>query len=321
MLSYPFAVPPVRRMRLARLVPEFFALLVWGVFLWVWLQPGSGSRLGLWESLGLSGQRFAVESSSAWLGASLSRAAAVAADLAGPLLVFAPIAFVATGFSIERRSGTLESILLTSTHHDRIVRGRFLFVSLPWLRLVAYLLPIYALLAAEPLLTMSCTGWSLPWMKLSGGLLLLGNVRGEYIWETAVTSGPSAHTLFLAVMRLLHDLSAMVLSMAVAFHVSLRARTLARAVVWSFALVPPVLLVVVGPELVWMIAALLLPQIFVSVKIYWLTIVAVLAARWALALGLLRRDARNFDAYVLGQLPDAGGAGRRFRGRRTRQSI
>lgn len=320
-MEYPFAVPPVRRMLLVRVLPELFAAAVWGLFLWIWLQDASGLRLGLWETLGLGASRFAVVESRDVVGASLSRAAAVCAEVSAILLVLAPIAFVAPAFSVERQGGTLEAMLLTSTHHENIVTGRFWYVALPWFRLVIYFLPFYALLVLEPLLTIGCSGWSMPWLNLCGWTASLGRVTGSFVWENAVTPGPSPHTGFLAAMRLLHDVSAMLLAMVVTFHVSMRARNLARALIFSFLLAPPAVVLMAGPDTVWLLLASGLPGSFLGVRAYWLVVVVVIALRWGGAFGLLRRSAGNFDAYVLGEETGAPARARRRRGEPKAQSI
>ncbi len=320
-MKYPFAVPPVRRMWLVRILPELFAAAVWGLFLWIWLRDDSGLRLSMWESIGVGGARFGTVDSAKFLGASLSRAAALCADVAALVMILAPLVFIAPAFSCERQGGTLETMLLTSTHHQTIVKGRFWFVSLPWFRLVLYFLPLYVLLAFEPLLTVGCASWSVPWLKLCGWTIKMGKVTGAFVWENAVTPGPSAHSAFLVAMRLLHDLSAMLLAMTVTFHVSMRSRTLARAVIFSFLLVPPAVLLLAGPDLIWLLAGTALPSAFLGVKAYWLVVLGVIAARWGGAFSLLRRSAENFDAYVLGEKP-GGPARMRCRQRSSKaQSI
>ncbi len=317
LVGYPLAAPPGGRRLPLRLAPELCALAVWGLFFYVWMTAEGPSRLGLWESLDLVASRFDVVPSGEHLSAGLSRAARLACAAGGFLMILAPVAFAASAFAAERERGTLEAMLLTSTHHNLLVRGRFWYVALPWFRLAGYLLPLYLLMGFEPLFTLSSSGWSVAWLNLLGWVARLGEVPGKFSWESAVTAGPAAHSFFLAAMRWMHDLSAMVLAAGAAFHVSLRARSTIRSAVVSFLLVPPLVAVVFSPDLVWLLVSAAAKSVFLHqpAQSYWLVALLVMALRWGAVFWMLGRSARNFDAYVLGEKPDPQGGGARARRR------
>ncbi|MHC4917826.1 MAG: hypothetical protein ACYTGB_20310 [Planctomycetota bacterium] len=323
LLAYPLSVPPVKRSRLERFAPEVAAAAVWLLFAWLCVRGIGEARLGLWEMLGLSAGRLSGGGvpAAGLLPRALAGAAQVSAQAAGLLMLAAPPVFVAASFAAERERGTLESIILTSAHHNRVVRGRFWFVSLPWLRLGAYLLPLYVLVGLEPILTMSCSGWSAPWLNLLGWLSTAGRQGGRFIWNDAVTPSGTVRSLFLAGMRWLHDFSAMFLCIGATFWISLRARTTIRAAVLGFLAAPVLVGVLFSPDFVWVLMTRLSGGAFLGrpVQYYWLAALAVMAARWGAVSTVLNRASRNFEAYVLGEKPDAGDArpGRR-RGRRIR---
>jgi hypothetical protein len=291
---------------------------VWLAFLGVWWRHQGVWPLGLWESLGIVSGRYDFVGIAEVVPVALSRAALVASEAGALLLIFAPVPFLASSFAAERETGTLESLLLTSTHHNLLVRGRFWSAALPWFRLALYLLPLYALVALEPMFTMSCSGWSVGWLNLLGWLVKLGKVPGTFVWAEAVTLAPSAHSFFLAGMRWLHDLSAMALAMGAAFWISLRARTTIRATVLGFLAVPPALLVAINPEMAWLLVSVVAKPVFLTrpVQYYWTAALAIMALRWGVLLGILRRASANLDAYVLGEKPDPLDARPRVRGRR-----
>jgi hypothetical protein len=306
LLKYPLAVPPVRRHLLVRLAPELATAMIVALFLVVWERSAGQLRFGLWESLGWMEGRFERSqfASPDILAAGISRAALIASEAAGLLMLVAPIPFVAASFAAERERGTLESVLLTSTHHNLVVRGRFVHVALPWCRMAAYLLPLYALIAFEPMFTMNCASWSVGWLNLMGWVL--GLARGT-VWTEALTRGPGPHAFFLAGMRWLHDFSGMMLVIAVTFFISLRARSTIRAALLSFLAVPALLVFLFNPDIYWLLGALALPDAFVSVRVYWLMALTVMAVRWGTAYSIVKRSERNFDAYVLGEKPDTDG--------------
>ncbi len=317
LLAYPLSVPPVRRSLLERFAPEMAAAAVWGLFAWLWLRGGPAGRLDIWEVLGLSSGRLGDGVQAAGLlPAGLAGAALIAAGASGAVMIMAPVIFVAASFASERERGTLESIILTSAHHNLVVRGRFLHFALPWLRLAGYLLPLYVLIGLEPITTMSCSGWSGPWLDLLGWLSSGCRQGGRFIWNDAVTPPGTVQALFLAGMRWLHDLSAMYLSIGAAFWISLRARTTIRSAVLAFLTAPVLAAVAFSPDFAWVLLTRVAGGLVLSrpVQYYWLVALAVMAARWGAVSTMLGRASSNFEAYVLGEKPDAHAARTRRRG-------
>jgi hypothetical protein len=229
--------------------------------------------------------------------------AALVYGLAGMVLVFVPVAFVAAAWAGERRRETLEGLVLTPVHRSLMVRGRFRAVAGPWLRLAVYLLPVYF---AAPLMaalsgelgsgiceySFGAAPWSVSWLTWLGGL------RGWYIEHLPANS---LHGWVLPGMRWVNDVSSLYFAAAVAYYCSVRAADHRRAAAWSYLVAGLGLFLALSPDCWWALGTLKARLLdgYVELRMYWLLTMAALALRVVIAVILLARVARNFDAYAL----------------------
>lgn len=306
-LTTPFALPPGRRSLWARFAPEWCALGITVIAVIVYflmrrypamilelafdahLTPGSP------ELTLLPPQRILIDHYLA--------AASLVYGLAGTLLIFVPVAVVASAWAGERSRGTLEPMLLTSTHHSLTVHGRFRVVALPWLRLALYLLPLYF---AAPLLAAAIPGsgireysfgaapWSVSWLTWLGGL------RG---WHVLNQPANSLHGWLLPALRWANDVSSLFFAAAVAYYFSVRTANPKRAAAWSYTAAGLGLIFVLSPDCWWVLSSLgvRLEEGYVDLRLYWLLMMLAVALRAVTSVILLARVASNFDAYVLGE--------------------
>ncbi|HOX08140.1 MAG TPA: hypothetical protein PK280_17220 [Planctomycetota bacterium] len=304
----PFARPPGRRSIWARFAPEWCALGVGlaaaAVYILMLRAPSLFIKLAV-------GFHLAPDQGVLWLQPKTVSpfhylaAASLVHGLAGLVLIFAPVAFIVSAWAEERRRGTLEPMLLTSTHHSRAVRGRFRFVALPWMRLALYLLPLHF---AAPLLASAfgeglreygfgAAPWSVP------ELFWLGNLRDWYMEDIPASS---LHGWLLPALRWGHDVSSLYFAAAVAYFFSIRTVEPRRAAVWSYGVAGLGVFVVLSPDCWWLLGTIVARREdgFFDMRFYWFLVLLAVALRATVSVMLVARVASNFDAYVLGEQPD-----------------
>jgi len=289
-LKTPLARPPGRRGLLRRFAPEWCALAVYAAF---FLQLLTGA---------LHGPRV-IDSA---LLDCIRVAAAAGYGLAGVCIVLGSAVTGALAWAGERERGAMDSLLLTSTDHRMLARGRFLHALAPWLRFLAWLIPLYV-----------CMG-------ISGFFALLLDLQDYYrlaplagacqTWLVSVRlnvheglhdfiSPPMWHVL-LGLLRLVNDLTVAVFACAAGFHIATRVRSAGRALLLSCLLIPFVLFTVFSAHdwveiLTYFCGSAYHP--WSVAKWYSLLGATMFAVRCCLAWVLVRSAARNFDAYVLGE--------------------
>jgi hypothetical protein len=114
-------------------------------------------------------------------------------------------------------------------------------------------------------------------------------------------------------MRWFHDFSSMSVGLVAAFLLSMRCRTIIRAVVWSLLSVPVLVVLVLGPDVAWLVVRRAFGSggLANDVQLYWTVTLTVLAVRWGVVCSAVGRCARRFDAYVLGERPESEGRRKR----------
>lgn len=279
----PLARPPGRRSWPRRLAPEICAFAVYGTLLALLIREAMG-------------------------GASL-----ISFGLAGLLLVLVPVGIGALALARERDHGTLDALLLTTASRRELVLGRFWRLVAPWLRLFLYLLPLYILIGCSGLFADAHKGSEKE--ILSFFCVFSHNFNFLYVslrWGYFHTGGaPHPWGIFLALLRWLNDFSIFMFAAAAAFHISARARSTGRAVLLAYLLVPLALGTVLGLHAWWVGANIwnvLDVEIAIMTTRYAVLAVGSLAGRILLTWLLLRRTARNFDWYALGERPPAAPA-------------
>jgi len=300
LLATPFARPPGRRSVWTRFAPEWCAAAVYLAFgaVLAWQRP-----------------EFEYQS----LTEALFKATSAAYALAGCLLLVVPVAAAAASLAAERRRGTAEAAVLSAHDHAAQAWGRFLWLVLPWGRLLLYLLPIYGVIAANNSLdygggssdylgfvAMSCVAPKPAVLILGWGF---GHELGRLHWH--------AVSFLVLVVRPLSDASILLFAAAWAYHISARSRSTVRSLVLSGLGIPAVLLTALSADSWWIlgVAAGYLDAVVSLLNWFALEeetfVVSVYAAlgglllvlRFGLAFWLVRRVARNFDAWMLGEKP------------------
>ena len=331
-LRTPFARPPGRRGLITRLAPELCALLVYGALVACYLLLRekflSGQVPMLCGLLPPPSTLLAVTGVPVPPLGNFHFAAAMAAALAGLLIIFLPVGPAAATLAAERERGTLEALLLTPTHHHRLARGRFWLVTLPWLRFALYLLPVYLAfpfyerflsgghtavvlggldgelrLSGPEIFDHGAAPWSMAWLKLLGGIFRADAWNeGFGYWLAHTIRADGAHGFLLPALRWAHDVSAGLFAAAVGFLISARAPTVRGALLYSYLLAPLALLTVLSPDVYWLFLSVL-PMVG-SAGGYWLVVLAMLVVRLLVIARLVARVADNLDAVALGELPE-----------------
>jgi hypothetical protein len=294
-MRLPLARFPGRRRLWSRFFPEICALAVYALGAAIFLVPAV-----YWDYL--------------VLGRSASRKAMEAASLtywaAAVILVFGPLIQSLNAWHRERSRGTAEALVLTPMDHGALVMGRYWHILLPWLRFMLWMLPLYLCLAVHPVMERIDRGNSSSWML--GGIYALGS-KGLFGTMVVATASPpedlSLLGLFLAAARWLVDVVALWLASSLGFHLSARARSRGGLAV-AYVLLP-LLLGTVACLNDWLMLPLdvlrrmgafglsrdAMAGIHITVGLL------ILIGSVFLSAAALRRTARNFDAYLLGEKP------------------
>jgi len=290
-------VAPERRGRLARLAPKVCALVVYAVFvIALFLAPaprGVTVFLGPvpWD------KRKIME----WVLRYTLPAAYLAA---GFLLFVVPLGLAAAAFARERDRGTMDALVLTPFDHRRLVWARFWRVVLPWLRFMLWLAPLYVLMAGS--------GFVREAVNFSEISIFIFVPKGFFCWilnEEISYFHLTWGGLALAFFRAVNDLSILFFVVGASLCISTRAKSAARAFVWSYLAVPFIAGSVLALDFWWGVAAINIRDFWGSWSerfaevIYSFLAISLMLARWLLAFGLAGRAARNFDAYATGERP------------------
>ena len=219
----------------------------------------------------------------------------------GGLLTFAAaITSASRALARERERGTLEALLLASVNRETLIRGRFWCVTVPWLRLFAYLLPLYLILTATDLLkagasgpdALICSAFSAFSSRFNLLFLLMVN-RVGLAWDNVRIWGG-----FLVLIRWLNHVSVFLFAAAASYWISARARSATAALLIS-AIVVPVALASFLALHELLVGAFLLDIILWQdwmVWLYALLAAICIAARILLTGYLLRRTTRDLVA-------------------------
>jgi len=238
--------------------------------------------------------------------------------LAGVLLFVIPMGLAAAAIAREHEKGTLEALLLTPASHTSLAWTRFWRLLGPWLRFAVYMLPLYGIMA--------CSGFLSESARLSEGTLRSGEVFLAFAPKPLIASvlwdygplicacgarGGDAQLTFsfwgtaLASLRLLTDLSVLSFVTAGAYYISARARSTARALVLSFLTVPLALTTALAFDfwiaMLWVEAGMAYYPYPVPSCVYMILAPLAVLLRFFLAWWLVRRVAKNFDAYATGE--------------------
>jgi hypothetical protein len=295
LMAVPFARPPGRRSLWARFAPEWCALLVYGVLY------ATSRRHCLpgypWASMWMPGMVYAYL-------------------CAGVLLLTVPVLMMAGAFAGEREGGEADILALTTADRSALAWGRFLHLAFPWLRFILWLLPLYVL--HRVLLGYGSSGPSLnECMFYTGGpkvvvawLLLIVDedimdkwaaLKYEWYWQGLLTIIP----------RMLNDAIQLLACLSLAYYISVRVKRTRTALIAAGILVPVAAATALAPAewagyLLSLSSELLgIRGVLESLAGPLLLVLAAFAFKIWLAFWLVRKVARNFDAYLLGEKPGA----------------
>ncbi len=286
LMRVPLARTPGRRAPWSRLVPEICAGLVYVTgFTAVLLADGSRQPL-------MIGVLFAYIA-------------------AGLILLVVPAALAATSLAYERDRGTMDALVLTALDHSDISRGRFWHTVVPWLRFMAYLLPIYI------------------GQAVAVSAINTRSVEGFFILSTAYVFAPKpamialvmdgarrsaempCWTWVLMCGRIAKDAVDMMAAVGMAYYISARLRRGVHALLISCVAIPVVMLTVFCAAewggfflaLLWRWLSWSGPRSAIPViGAYLAAAIAVTIFEIWLASALVRRVARNFDRYAVGEI-------------------
>jgi len=297
LMNTPFARPPGRRSVWFRAAPELCALLVYLV-LYVTsrrnYQPAADEP---WAVMWWPGMAYAYL-------------------CAGVLLLIVPVLIMAGAFAGERERFRADAMLLTTVDRSALAWGRFLHLALPWLRFIAWLLPLYVLHAVF-------VGYA--WGGVSGSLFYgLGPKVGAiwdllavndelYKWTIAV--GWDWRGLLGLVPRSLNDAIQLFACLGVAYYISARLKRTRTALITAGIVVPVAAATMLAPAdwtiytFVWLVDSLGIGDwlgirglggLF-GVLLALLLVLAGFVFKIWLVWKLVGRVARNFDAWALGE--------------------
>ncbi len=315
MLRAPFARPPGRRSRLARFAPEWCLAGVVVTLGALWLLAHCRSR-ALHTMVDISRYAGLMRQPYAFVPSSFAVAVKMSSALAALAVIFAPVIGMACAWSEERRMGTLESLLLTPVHPSRYVRGRFWNILLPWVRFACYVLPIYfaasvfsrCAVSGQALATWSygAAPWSIRWLDFLGKVFVAHSLDASVcVWRMETLPAASVHGFLLSGMRWANDASSFLFAAALAFFLSVRVKSVRKAVTLSLLAAAGALLTVLSPDAWWLALSTMLqsrnPDTYLHA--YWLVTLALVAARIVLAFKLVSSVAERFNAYVLDERP------------------
>jgi hypothetical protein len=303
---------PGRRSLWRRRAPEIWAAVIYAILLVVWLTPELIYR----PQSGIG----AAPRSAWWLKWGLVSGAYLAYFLAGAVLFFGALASGSLAWARERDRGTLEPLLLTPMNFSAVVSLRFWHGLWPWVRLMLWLLPIYLLISLSgPFLEFAHDPGELhePWGLSCVCVFMSKPLLGLFAWGGPFKPGPDWHlgTTGLVALRLVNDFSIVLFVCAAAYYLSVRSRSGTRALVAASLIVPLAAPLILAPQdMLGLTAQLLIWADYLTgsnallqalLVAYGLVGIAAFIARVWLALWLVKRAARNFDWYALGEKPPA----------------
>jgi hypothetical protein len=277
LMDTPLARPPGRRGFLSEFTAGWLALSIYAAFLIAWLATDQ-----------------------------LRLALALVYVLAGLVLFVGPLWSGAMAWARERQGATLEPLLLAPHKSTERVLGRFLHVFGPWVRLLVYLLPLsFTSASIEPF-------WSDEWNWYE---VLLSVLVPRHLWLYFVTQLGSVSYdwpsggLLGDLLRFANQFTVAFFACAAAYHISVRARSVAGALVGAGLVALGMLtvlslhgwLMVIGKLGVLHLASEGIELLFFGAYVS-LGMLAAVVRIW-LGLWLLRLAVRNFDAWALGEKP------------------
>jgi hypothetical protein len=297
---------PGRRSFWRRRAPEILAAGLYAVLLVVWLVPKYRYQ---------PGPELGGPPRPEWCAAgSLLPAAYLAYFLAGIALLLGPIVSGALAWARERDRGTLEALLLTPMDFSALVSLRFWHALWPWVKLMLYLQPVHMLFSGAHLFRTPGQTWG-GWTDFSLCTLMSKPLMAYfivderiYLYQLQPAWNGLGDLLAPMALRFANDFSTVFFACAAAYFISVRARNSARALATSFILVPSVLCIILAPhDLMFFLAFPRASNETTDMLLtgYGFVGIAALITRLWLALWLVKRAARNFDWYALGEKPPA----------------
>ncbi len=251
------------------------------------------------------------ENQAAWK--SLASGAIAAYLMFGLILLLLPAAVTATVLASERDRGTMEAMVLTPSWHDEIARGRFWHAAAPWLRLFLWMLPMYLMLGV------CCSGMyeqmsGKDTLGMSVALMFVPKFYVAAISGFGLTQSPGVPcgSLLVIGLRMLRDVIDLMVALSVAYYFSARMWRGVHAVLLSMVTVPALMLsIFMAPE--WFTALIMAifaatswlrnaVQIEVIITLYAIAGVLICVLQVWMCSALIRRVAKRFDAYALGQV-------------------
>ncbi len=220
--------------------------------------------------------------------------------VAAGILTFVPLSLAASSLTGERQMGTLDALILTPVDRRRLAWERYWNCVFPWLRFIAWLLPLYLVLflsrPAEPVQA----SWLNPAISATlcglGSKPALGYLILEHGEQMALRSELQA--LCVAV-RAIRDCVTLLLVCGIGLYASARTRTRAGSMIAGLVVV----LVLLGgvlslPE--WFIVGQWdIPGVENVAAAYFLWSLMVVLTELLVALIMARSVARNFDHFLL----------------------
>jgi hypothetical protein len=278
LMATPFARPPGRRKFLARYDPEVRAAVVYAVAVAV--------AWALWR------EQFALEV-----------AAAVAYLLAGLVLWASPAAQAANALAGETEADTAEALVLTTVDRSELAWGRFAHLAWPWLRLLLWLLPLYAVMACA--LARLSPGDEAVYEATLAAMgpkpIAIAMLRDD--WSEGGRFQPAFGALLIA-FRLAKDTLDVLTLVAIGYWVSGAFRSARRAMVIAGTLGPVLMCTVFLADL-WLAVLVRsgLEWSALAGATYILAGQAMLAFQCLVIWWCVSRVARNFDRYLAREGP------------------
>jgi len=289
LMATPFARPPGRRKLLDRFAPEVCAAIVYAAMFTVAII-------------------FHDERHPLFIGAMIGYLAAAF------ILLVLPGATAAAALAAEHDRDTMEAMLLTPGDHAELAWGRFWHAAAPWLRFLAWLAPLYLVLAVVGDFrgSMSSERGFLSFLYVFGPKPAVAALLSD---ELQRDPGLILWGLVLMAGRVGKDALDLFVLLSIGYYLSARFRRGARAAFLGRVAAPIFMLTVFSAAewlvaLVGLAAELTRSPLFrngdAMKSLYCLAALAVVGLEIWTVRALPGLVARNFDAYALGVRPESG---------------
>lgn len=236
----------------------------------------------------------------------------VAWTVGSTILFWGALLSGALAMASERSLGTMDALLMTPIEHARLTDGRYWQGLVPWLKFMALLFPVYLALSGTGIFERTGDEFPNNWERsiVASGVCSWSS-KAMFLWLSAnkgmLNDGLQWHpwSFALLCLRLVADISVIVLVYTAGFYISARARGTRHALVLACSIVPLALITVFSLH-DWSVVALIvalylhLKSDFYSVYhwIYSALGAASCVVCWPLSWYLHRSACRNFERWA-----------------------